>query len=140
MTFYSDPKLRTIDFDITLTAAEDVTFGDTKEGAFAIRLAEPFTEKKGGEDGRRRWPRHHGEHLGQTFELGGLHGESSTASSLGSRSSTIRRAAQSDLLACARLRPVRTESVWPDGVRSETGGEPVETAQRQEVACSAGAL
>jgi hypothetical protein len=48
MTFYSDPKLRTIDFKITLTAAEDVTFGDTKEGAFAIRLADNFTEKKGG--------------------------------------------------------------------------------------------
>jgi hypothetical protein len=48
MTFYSDPKLRTIDFDITLTAAVDVTFGDTKEGAFAIRLIEAFTERKGG--------------------------------------------------------------------------------------------
>jgi len=47
MTFYSDPKLRTIDFRITLTAAQDVTFGDTKEGAFAIRLADAFTEKKG---------------------------------------------------------------------------------------------
>lgn len=48
MTFYSDPKLRTIDFEITLKAAEDVTFGDTKEGAFAIRLADNFTERKGG--------------------------------------------------------------------------------------------
>jgi len=48
MIFYSDPKLRTIDFDITLTASEDLTFGDTKEGAFAIRLADSFTEKKGG--------------------------------------------------------------------------------------------
>lgn len=48
MVFYSDPKLRTIDFQITLTAAEDVTLGDTKEGAFAIRLAENFTERKGG--------------------------------------------------------------------------------------------
>jgi hypothetical protein len=48
MTFPSDPKLRTIDFDIGLTAAnDDVTFGDTKEGAFAIRLAEAFTERKG---------------------------------------------------------------------------------------------
>jgi hypothetical protein len=47
MVFYSDPKLRTIDFHITLTAAVDVTFGDTKEGAFAIRLADSFTEKKG---------------------------------------------------------------------------------------------
>jgi hypothetical protein len=56
MIFYSDPKLRTIDFLITLTAAQDVTFGDTKEGAFAIRLAEPFTARKGGQmvdaDGR----------------------------------------------------------------------------------------
>ena len=48
MIFYSDPKLRIIDFNITLTAAEDVAFGDTKEGAFAIRLADNFTEKKGG--------------------------------------------------------------------------------------------
>jgi hypothetical protein len=48
MIFYSDPKLRIIDFHITLTAAQDVTIGDTKEGAFAIRLADVFTERKGG--------------------------------------------------------------------------------------------
>jgi Methane oxygenase PmoA len=48
MLFYADPKLRTIDFEITLTAAENVTFGDTKEGAFAIRLHDNFTAKKGG--------------------------------------------------------------------------------------------
>jgi hypothetical protein len=47
MIFYSDPKLRTIDFHITLRAAQEVTIGDTKEGAFAIRLADIFTEKKG---------------------------------------------------------------------------------------------
>lgn len=47
MTFYPDPNLRIIDFHTTLTAATDVTIGDTKEGAFAIRLAEPFTERKG---------------------------------------------------------------------------------------------
>jgi len=56
MVFYPDPKLRTIDFRITLTAAQDVTIGDTKEGAFAIRLAENFTERRGGKivdaDGR----------------------------------------------------------------------------------------
>ena len=42
MTFYSDPQLRTIDFDITLSPEEEVTFGDTKEGMFAIRLAAPL--------------------------------------------------------------------------------------------------
>ena len=46
--FHSDPKLRIMDFHITLTAATDITIGDTKEGAFAIRLAEEFTEKRGG--------------------------------------------------------------------------------------------
>lgn len=51
-TFHSDPrtdaKLRIMDFDITLTAPERVVFGDTKEGAFAIRLADSMSEKKGG--------------------------------------------------------------------------------------------
>jgi hypothetical protein len=47
MTFSGDAALRTIDFRIALTAAVDVTLGDTKEGAFAIRLAEAFTERKG---------------------------------------------------------------------------------------------
>lgn len=58
MTFYPDTKLRTIDFVITLTAAQDVVFGDTKEGAFAIRLSDAFTERKGCKiidaDGRSR--------------------------------------------------------------------------------------
>jgi hypothetical protein len=49
MVFYDNPTNRIIDFNITLTAANgDVTIGDTKEGAFAIRLADVFTEKKGG--------------------------------------------------------------------------------------------
>ena len=47
MTFYSDPKLRIIDFLITLTANDNLIFGDTKEGAFAIRLSDAFTERKG---------------------------------------------------------------------------------------------
>lgn len=47
MTFSSDPKTRTIDFDITLTALEPVKFGDTKEGTFAVRLADAIAEKGG---------------------------------------------------------------------------------------------
>ncbi len=58
MVFRTDPALRVIDCLITLTAAADVTLGDTKEGAFAIRLAENFTEKRGGKitdaDGRSK--------------------------------------------------------------------------------------
>jgi hypothetical protein len=44
MTFYSDPSLRTIDFDITLSPQTEVTFGDTKDGMFAVRLAAPLEE------------------------------------------------------------------------------------------------
>jgi len=47
MTFYSDPYLRQIDFDSTLSPQQDVTFGDTKEGTFAIRLGTPFQEDHG---------------------------------------------------------------------------------------------
>jgi hypothetical protein len=46
--FYADSKLRTIDISATLTAAVDVTLGDSHDGLLAIRLAEPFTEKQGG--------------------------------------------------------------------------------------------
>jgi hypothetical protein len=44
MKFHSGPSKRVIDFDITLTAVEKVTFGDTKEGTFAIRLAPSLEE------------------------------------------------------------------------------------------------
>jgi hypothetical protein len=44
MTFYSDPSLRTIDFDITLSPEREVTFGDTKEGTFSMRLAAALEE------------------------------------------------------------------------------------------------
>ena len=44
MKFYAGPATRVIDFDITLTPLEKVTFGDTKEGTFAIRLAPSLEE------------------------------------------------------------------------------------------------
>jgi hypothetical protein len=47
MTFYSDPKLRYFDVDITLTALAAVTFGDGKDGAFGIRLRPVLQEDKG---------------------------------------------------------------------------------------------
>jgi hypothetical protein len=44
IVFYSNPTLRMMDFDINLLAHEKVTFGDTKEGTFAIRLAPGLEE------------------------------------------------------------------------------------------------
>lgn len=47
MTFYSDPKLRIVDVDITLLPKEKVNFGDDKDGTFAVRVAAPLQEQKG---------------------------------------------------------------------------------------------
>jgi hypothetical protein len=47
-TFYSHPVNRVIDFDIRLDALDTVKFADTKEGTFAIRLADVLSEKKTG--------------------------------------------------------------------------------------------
>jgi hypothetical protein len=48
MVFYDDPANRIVDFDITLSApGERVVFGDAKDGAFGIRLADVLREDKG---------------------------------------------------------------------------------------------
>ena len=47
MTFYDDPTLRIIDFDVTLTPVEKVTFGDGKDGFFGIRMR-PVLQEQGG--------------------------------------------------------------------------------------------
>jgi hypothetical protein len=47
MTFYSGPTLRVIDFDITLTALREATFGDKKDGLFGIRLRPALQEDTG---------------------------------------------------------------------------------------------
>jgi Methane oxygenase PmoA len=49
MTFYSATgKERVFDIDVTLRAMQKAIFGDTKEGTFAIRLADALSEKRGG--------------------------------------------------------------------------------------------
>jgi hypothetical protein len=48
MTFYSEADRRTIDFDIIFTAKIDLHWADTKEGFFAIRLADSMSEQHGG--------------------------------------------------------------------------------------------
>lgn len=48
MTFYAESDIRMVDVDMTLTAKTALKFEDTKEGFFAIRLADSMTEKNGG--------------------------------------------------------------------------------------------
>ena len=48
MVFYSEPGRRTIDFDVTFTAKIASVWADTKEGFFAIRVADSISEQKGG--------------------------------------------------------------------------------------------
>ena len=49
VTIHSQPGARVMDFDLKVTAlAGSVKFGDTKEGSFGIRLAQPFSDKNGG--------------------------------------------------------------------------------------------
>ncbi len=48
ITFNADPRLRTIDYEIQIDPLEKLTFTDTKEGTFGIRLATSMTEDKGG--------------------------------------------------------------------------------------------
>lgn len=48
MTFYADPEVRTVDIDATFTARTDAQFADTKEGFFAIRIADSMAGKDSG--------------------------------------------------------------------------------------------
>lgn len=48
ITFYSDPELRTIDYQIAIQPLVKLIFGDTKEGTLGIRLATSLTEDRTG--------------------------------------------------------------------------------------------
>jgi hypothetical protein len=48
MVFHGGSGTRMVDFDITLKAVAKATFGDSKDGFFAIRVAEPLNERHSG--------------------------------------------------------------------------------------------
>ncbi len=48
MVFYNDDKIRRLDIDATFTAKVTAQFADTKEGFFAIRVADSMDGKHGG--------------------------------------------------------------------------------------------
>jgi Methane oxygenase PmoA len=79
MMFRGDAKLRIIDVDVTLKALVDTTFGDSKDGAFSIRLAEPLTEKNSGviinSEGARKMDQTWGKRASWVDYSGELSGE-----------------------------------------------------------------
>lgn len=48
ITFHAGPRLRIVDYDVAIDPIQKLTFHDTKEGTFGIRLATSMTEEKGG--------------------------------------------------------------------------------------------
>jgi Methane oxygenase PmoA len=71
MVFRKQPKLRIIDFDITLKSVDKVVLGDAKDGAFGIRLAAVLQESAaGGHGGDNALP-----HTGRITNAEGLEHE-----------------------------------------------------------------
>lgn len=79
MSFRGDATLRIVDVDIELKALVDTTFGDSKDGAFAVRLAEPLTEKNSGtmvnSEGGRKMDQTWGKRASWVDDSGTLEGE-----------------------------------------------------------------
>jgi Methane oxygenase PmoA len=79
MVFRGDASTRTIDVEISLKALARATFGDAKDGAFCVRLAEPLIEKNGGSivnsEGRRRMAETWGKPASWIDYAGTLEGE-----------------------------------------------------------------
>ena len=79
MSFGGDSKLRVIGVVISLKALVDTTFGDSKDGAFSIRLAEPLTEKNSGviinSEGGRKMDQTWGKQAAWVDYSGELNGE-----------------------------------------------------------------
>lgn len=79
MAFSGDTKLRIVDVDISLKALVETTFGDSKDGAFSVRLAEPLTEKNSGvivnSEGGRKMEQTWGKQASWVDYSGELNGE-----------------------------------------------------------------
>ena len=71
--------MRMIDVDIALKALVETTFGDSKDGAFSVRLAEPLTEKNSGmitnSEGARKMDQTWGKPASWVDYSGELNGE-----------------------------------------------------------------
>ncbi len=78
-TIRGDATLRILDVDLVLKAVVDTVFGDSKDGAFSLRLAEPLSEKNSGtivnSEGRRKMEQTWGKQASWVDYSGELNGE-----------------------------------------------------------------
>ena len=122
---YPANKARVLDFEITLKASDGpVTFGDTKEGTFGLRVASSMdvTAQRGGENPQRGRARGQGR-LGHALSLGGLHRPGRRENRRGGHPESPVELPISDDLACPRLRALRRQPVRMARFRSgEIGG------------------
>ena len=130
VTIYNTPMARVLDFDITIKAGEGpVTFGDTKEGMFGLRVASSMDvagNKKTKTPGKGKITNAEGIHDTEAWGkaspwvdyVGPVEGET-----VGSRHpQPPRQLSLPDNLARPRLRPVRRQSVWLARLRHEEVG------------------
>ena len=132
MTFSGDAKLRTIDFQITLTAASTSPSATPRKARSRSVSTTRSPRRKGAKivdaDGRAGMLQVWGKRSNWVDYTAELEGERLGVAIF----DHPQEPAQSHLLARARLRPVRAQSVWPQCVRPEAGREPVEAARGSE--------
>jgi len=132
MTFHADATLRIIDVDVTLTSVQTVVYGDSKDGAFGIRLR-PVLDEQGG--------------TGKIVNAEGLTGERqvwgkpptgaitrvpSATKRWGWRFSITGEPAPSRALARARIRPVCRQPVRRGGLHQrQVAEQPADGRARQ---------
>ena len=122
--FYDTKTARVLDFDITLKATDGpVTFGDTKEGMFGLRVASSMDvdAQEGRQDHQRRGA-HRRRGLGQGVALGRLHRAGRRQDGRRRHPQPPRQLPLPDDLARPRLRPVRRQPVRLARLRPEDVG------------------
>lgn len=91
MVFRADPSLRTIDFDMTLTAVTKVTFGDAKDGVFSIRTAAVLQEDNTAGHGSENQLAHTGTRLvpGEHAQAERIRGKQAVAADVPARTPRV---------------------------------------------------
>jgi hypothetical protein len=114
VTIHSQPGVRVMDFDLKVTAlAGSVKFGDTKEGSFGIRLAQPFSDKNGGRIENSQGGQGEKGCWGKSADLGRLHHQDQWRARRRGHFRSPDQFSSPEPLARSRLLSFRGESLWP---------------------------